>query len=605
MHITAPLPRLPEPLSQLQPLLDRLLAKEPDHRLQHGRDVVAEVMRLERELSGVTSLMSVPAPMTRGMVEADLDGLESREPTLGRMDDVLRSPAPRRRSEARRQARGGGRGWLVGLALLGLVLAGAWNYQDELRGLLPQTRLNELLRDADQALVENRLTRPDGGGARELYSAVLALDPDNQPARQGLQRVGSRLLDSARTALANGDLDAARSALAQARELAVPAADADALEQSIAARGSRGIELGTLLEQARAARDAGRLDEGEASAVALYRRTLEIDPGNAVALAGLRDTLSAMLDRARALVVAGEYDTAAREIETVAAIDPAHLGLPDARGRLAEARTLYQTGVDAELEAGDALLKQGRLLSPAADNAQKRYRAALARDAGNARAREGLRRIASSLLGQAERQMADFEFERAATLIDQAQAVDAAAPGIGAARTRLRELQRRREDVAQPDPASLAAQQRIAELLEQARIAADAGNLLMPPGESAYDRYRAVRTIDPGNAQARAGMAKLPGLARQAFETAIGANRLSTARGAIDALNTLAPADGALPEMRRRLARSLLGQAAERLGAGEIQRASQAFDQARELDPTNSELPAMQARLEQASGGGK
>ena len=55
--------------------------------------------------------------------------------------------------------------------------------------------------------------------------------------------------------------------------------------------------------------------------------------------------------------------------------------------------------------------------------------------------------------------------------------------------------------------------------------------------------------------------------------------------------------------MRRRLARSLLGQAAERLGAGELKRAGEAFDQAREIDPTNPELPAMQARLEQAGGG--
>ena len=94
----------------------------------------------------------------------------------------------------------------------------------------------------------------------------------------------------------------------------------------------------------------------------------------------------------------------------------------------------------------------------------------------------------------------------------------------------------------------------------------------------------------------------MPGLARERFEQALGANRLTTARGTIDALATLSPTDANLPDMRRKLSRSLLGQAAEKLGANELPKAREAFEQARELDPTNPELAAMQARLEQAGG---
>lgn len=178
--------------------------------------------------------------------------------------------------------------------------------------------------------------------------------------------------------------------------------------------------------------------------------------------------------------------------------------------------------------------------------------------------------------------------------------MDAKVPGLAAARTRLKDLQKRAASI--PDPNASETQARVVQLLAQAQTAAAAGNLLAPPGDSAYDKYRAVRALDPDNAQARSGLAALPGLARERFEQALGANKLVTARGTIEALATLAPTDSNLPDMRRKLSRSLLGQAAERLGANELPQAREAFEQARELDPTNPELAAMQARLEQAGG---
>jgi hypothetical protein len=98
-------------------------------------------------------------------------------------------------------------------------------------------------------------------------------------------------------------------------------------------------------------------------------------------------------------------------------------------------------------------------------------------------------------------------------------------------------------------------------------------------------------------------MDELPAMARRQFDAAQSSNRLSDAYGYIEALESLAPADPALPDMRRRLATSLLGYAAERLGAGELDRAARALDQVRGLEPNHAELPSLQARLEQARGG--
>ena len=270
------------------------------------------------------------------------------------------------------------------------------------------------------------------------------------------------------------------------------------------------------------------------------------------------------------------------------------------RARNWPARAQRQSGLDAQLDEADRLLKAGRLLAPAGANARDAYRAVRQADPANQRASDGLRRVAQALLAQAQRRMADFEFEPALALLEQAQEVDAKVPGLAAARTRLRELQKRAASI--PDPNAPETQARVTQLLAEAKTAADAGNLLAPPGDSAYDKYRAVRSLDPDNAQARNGLAALPGLARERFEQALGAGKLATARGTIEALSTLAPTDSNLPGMRRKLAGSLLGKAAEQLGANELPKAREAFEQARELDPTNPDLAAMQARLEQAGG---
>lgn len=77
-------------------------------------------------------------------------------------------------------------------------------------------RVLEYLAAADAALARDRLTRPRGQSAAELYLAALHLDPDNAQARQGLQLVGRRALAQANSALSRGDFRRAARVLDQA-----------------------------------------------------------------------------------------------------------------------------------------------------------------------------------------------------------------------------------------------------------------------------------------------------------------------------------------------------------------------------------------------------
>lgn len=595
MHITSPLPRLPAELAAYQPLLDRMLAKDPAQRFQRGSAIVTAIGQLQQDvMEGRPTVALPPVKVVPDAVPAQ------DEPTLGRIEEVLHTP-----SRPRRAIAASGRRWRGALAVLVLALlaAGAlYAFQDSLRQRLPQTRLNAMLFEAAQALEQGNLSQSDGQGARELYLAVLAQDPDSQTARQGLMEVGRRLLQRAREALAQGDPMPAQALLAQADGLVLPSADLAELQRQLHALQGHEDTLLELIGRARDAAAAGHLDGEAGSAIALYRQALAADPGNAVAAAGLREVLSQLLAQAQAALEQDDIELATQRIERVAAVDPAHLGLPEAHAALAQARQLRASHIETRLQEADALLARGQLRPPQQPNALDIYQAVLAHEPGHSRAREGVRAVAAALLLRAGRQIDDYHFDEAAELIAAAQALAPDLLGVAAAAQRLEDVRERRALVLASRPADNTEPQ-LEAMLQRADSAAAAGNFLVPPGESAYDLYRAVLRQVPDHARAQAGLAALPERILSRFEAAMTGNRLGAARDALEALGVIAPTDARLLPARRRLARSYLAYASERLGAGEIHRASEAFDQARELDPSNTDLPAIQARLEHARGG--
>ncbi|MEZ5483592.1 MAG: protein kinase [Lysobacteraceae bacterium] len=623
MHITAPLPELPPTLAGLQSLLDRMLAKEPDERFQTGDELARCVEKLERDSVGRGGETQVspaafrdyrPSPVTvvQGsppVIRSTDDGYRS-EPRLGRLDEVASTPAaPRRSSQRRRRP---AITWMLLLVVLGAAAGAAWQFQDQLRALIPESRQVSSLEQAQTALAAGRLeNNGQTAGARELFNQVLAVDPDNQAARQGLQQVGDAWRQRLSQALALGDLAAAAHALVRARELGVAEQHLLPLEQQLRQRQTAGTAMNELLDKARQALEAGRLDGGGDSALALFGSALRIDADETRASSGFDDTLKAMLVRAQSLVDGGDAETASALIDRVAEVAPGHLGLPPARMALSAlrqqqsgaARRARDEAIAQRLSVASQLLADGKLSAPADDNALQAYRAILRDAPGNEAAQAGLRRVSDALLQQAQRQMADFHFDRANDLLDAAESANPASVAISEARAHLRSLQEKQQAVAARDSGSSVDADRINALLKQAEDAAAAGRLVYPPGQSAYDKYRAVMSLSPRDARAQSGMSRLPALARQRFEDALGASRFSDARGYVDALHTLSPQDRELPNMQKRLGRALFGVAAERLGAGEIEQASRAFDQARELDPGNPEIPSLQARIEQAAGG--
>ena len=233
---------------------------------------------------------------------------------------------------------------VVALAVLRAPI-GAW--------LWPQTRAQALHEEAEQALAEGRLSAADGSGARELFEASLAMDPDRAAARQGLARVALAALGQARVALDEDRLAEAHAALALARALSVPRAQADALADALRLREAERAGIDGLFAHAARAHAGGHLDDGPGAALPLYARVLALQPTHAAALRGREDALAELLAQARASLRAGDIDEAARLVARVRRYDAGHVDLPDTLARLVEEAGPDAAGI-ARVIAGEA-----------------------------------------------------------------------------------------------------------------------------------------------------------------------------------------------------------------------------------------------------------
>lgn len=230
-------------------------------------------------------------------------------------------------------------GWVLALSAL-LVLALALTHWRENLGrlLVPDAPLTRQLTRAESALQRGELSRADGQGARELFQAALAVDPDNPRARQGLQAVRAAALTLAATALDRGERQPAMDALDLATALSAPASAVEPLRQRLQALDQPEDALEQDLALAQSLVQQARLDE----ALVVFERVLQQQPDNALALEGRRQVLAIWLKQADALLSEGNLDLAQTRVDQVRRYDPAHLDLPPVQARLGEQQARLQ-----------------------------------------------------------------------------------------------------------------------------------------------------------------------------------------------------------------------------------------------------------------------
>lgn len=476
--------------------------------------------------------------------------------------------------------------WWLAIGCL-LLLAGLFALRQPLsERLWPQTRAQSLLDQAGLALAEGRLSAADGSGARELYQAALAQDPDRAEARAGLARVADAALQAAAAALERGQFAHAHRWLRLARELEAPRARLDAVAEDLRRREAVDAGIGGLLVRAHAARERGDLDGSPDSALPLYARILALQPDETGALEGREDAIAELLAQARQALADDRLDAAADMVRRARGHDPGHVDLPETRARLVQAAERRRDAADEALARGDL------------DTALAGYREAFLANPEDIDAGRGAERVAAAWARRSERFASDFLFAPAGQALDRARAI---APDLAAVRDAEAHLQRLRARQARLAPAR-AGGARVRGLLDEAWKAQERGDWLTPPGASAFDHFSAARAIAPGDPEvARAGQ-RLLAAAVGCFERELRGNRLVRAGDCLQARRQFGDGVEELRDARRSLALRWIAVGDERLGAGELDNARRALAAARELDPEAPGLRDFAARVAAAEG---
>jgi hypothetical protein len=279
---------------------------------------------------------------------------------------------------------------------------------------------------------------------------------------------------------------------------------------------------------------------------------------------------------------------ASSRIRRAQAADPGHVDLPDVLAQLTRVGEQHRA-------KGDAELRRGRL-----SEALDAYLSALAAMPDDGAAERGVVQVANAYALRSQRYAADFRFEDAETALRDARAISLQAPAIAEAEQRLVQARQSQQRFgSRMSPART--QQRISQLLADASAAEARGDLLTPPGDSAFDKLRAAQALAPQDPHVRAIAARLAPAARRCFEQELRGNRLSRARECLDARAALEGDSADLRDARRRLAQRWIAVGDERLGAGELNAAQAALSAARELDPQASGLGEFADRLRAAA----
>ena len=468
---------------------------------------------------------------------------------------------------------------LVGMLFRGAI--GEW--------LWPAQHAQELRMRAEAALDAGRLSAADGSGARELFEAALALQPDQVEARAGLARVAVAALAQARAHADAGRIARARIALRLAHDLQAPRASLETMEHRLTDLEGDGDRIARLLSRADAALRAGQLDGSDDAALPLYQRVVQLQPRNQAALEGREDALADLLAPASAALEGGDIVGAANLIRRAEHFDAGHAALPGLRAKLGRA---------VERQAGriDALLRRDQLAAAAAI-CMTLQGAARAAEAGACTTL-----LPRRLLHRAGEQAADFDLAGARASMENARDLGADPGDIAAAEARLQRASRdaRRVTGGAQAPGT---RQRVTRLLAQAEQAGQRGDWLAPPGESAWDHLRQARALAPGDPRVVAALGAMLPAARRCNADGLRDNNLGRAQACLEAWQQLAPGDAALALARSRLGERWLAFGAQRLADGDIRGARAALARARGLQPSMAGVEELAGRIERASVG--
>ena len=250
-----------------------------------------------------------------------------------------------------------------------------------------------------------------------------------------------------------------------------------------------------------------------ANLIAGYHAALVTNPNDQLALSGLEQAGKMFLlqirtamdekntTQARTLILEAKQSLTARFV-------PEQL-------LLIEEQLLRQEAIQSHSDKAKNFAAQGQYLSTDGQNARDEWLAVLSIDQNNETARQGLEAICQYYLKQANGQYKSGKLIEALASSEAGLSANKAHTALLALKTKLEQ--------------EIEKQNRILSFIIQAEAEFQAGKVISPENENAYDLYQQVLQEQPGNKKAADGMQKIEDYLNRQINTAIWENKLKQA----------------------------------------------------------------------------
>jgi serine/threonine-protein kinase PpkA len=615
-HLTQEPPPLPPGFQAFQPLLDRMLAKDPELRYPSIKEFSDDLKtRLVNSDTLLLRLQIDPDQTSSEQLRAL--GFATSSPTGERLRDSLlnnklppRNPTPATPMPVL-PPRAFPWGWMTAAVGVVLIAIGAWLFLRGHGGLSKdeQQIVGLILDRAEQLERAGNLVTPPEENALAYLQKALQKDGDNTRAQAMLNDLTKALAGQAQQALNAGKLGDAADLINQALLMRPDAPDLRALSVQIVqmkkAEDQQG-QVRALVQRADAARVAGRIF-GADSAYALLAQAAELAPKDADLRKRLDAVVAEQLDVPRKTLVSGD---AARALEQLAKLQPylsaqaSFKALRDQADAALKKQQVEKSTIDL-LARGNAQLKAGHLAEPGGDNAYETLGELSKSAGGDTRTAEFTTALAKALLSDAQKLDGSGQSARA---LERAGLAVQVAPKLADAQTLKRQIEARLGERAA----------KIAQALSAARQAIAEQRFVPPAQNDAYAALQAVFALDPNNADAKQLLAELP---QRIVDAAMARARsdLGAAAAMVDASRKVFAQDAALSALQGRLQAELSAEKAaaqmqaaqervEKILAGSVtldslRAATLELDGLLAADAANKQTLALRARLVEAADG--
>lgn len=503
-HVQQPPPPLPDNLCELQPILDKMLAKSCTDRFGDMLDfceamktLVTENTDFASRLSGETKLFSTDQftdPRFKAKTAKPANSEETRMATSS-----ITSAGGRWRT-----------GKILAIAAMLLIAAGVGTYL-----LWPDSSSGPELTAEQQQIVDNLLMRvngyiavnqidaPEGKNAVQVLEQIEQISPGHPDARELAEQIIVYYQTDASLALDNDDLEAATQNVNKGLAL-IP--DNKALLdlkfkiESQQQQFENQLIVTRLLDQASQQIAERQLVQPEGdNALDSFDQVLKIDPLNETASKGRQAIQQTLIDQIDREIADGQLDLAARHLSETDALFPGSRQVQMARESLDNAQRdiLAKQEVTELLARAETLMTAGTLIRDDGESALDLYQSVLSKDIDNRTAIDGLSRIGDTYARQAEQALAADQFPQAASLArDGLRALPDDSRLLSIQSRAISALGEQEQDIENALASALSWQQQ--------------GKYFGPGEQNAYASYQRVLTLDPDNARASAALRRLP-----------------------------------------------------------------------------------------------